>query len=295
LANYSGPNNRVIEIINFLAAHPTESFTLGELTERLSISHGSAHRVLKILTEARYLSRHPKHKTYSLGLALVAIGQSALEKHPAMDVARGEMSRLADELEVQCVVTAIVDDEMLFLAREGVSQTRGGLIAVGERHLFIPPLGLGYVAWGKQEDVESYLDKVPMKEELSAYLIDSLSLIRERGYSMVAKGPVLSGVRQIVSDYVDNYRDEAYWSKMQSLFEQLSKNEIQLLSLEGMSAVSLNHISAPVFAPSGEVALELSITGIRDNLSVEDAKRYAERLCVAAATVTRETHGRAPR
>ncbi|WP_372810629.1 helix-turn-helix domain-containing protein, partial [Litorivivens sp.] len=61
----SSSNTRAIDVINFLAAHPTEAFTLTELAEQLALSHGSAHRVLNALTEARYLSRHPKHKTYS--------------------------------------------------------------------------------------------------------------------------------------------------------------------------------------------------------------------------------------
>ena len=68
----SGPNARVIDVMNFLAARPTESFTLTEIALHLGLSNGSAHRVLTTLAESQYLSRHPKTKTYSLGMALGA-------------------------------------------------------------------------------------------------------------------------------------------------------------------------------------------------------------------------------
>src|SRR3546814_4826507 len=73
-------SRRIVRLINFFAAHPTESFTLSEVVDQLSISLGSAHRALRSLADARYLVRHPAHKTYSLGLALVAVGQAALER-----------------------------------------------------------------------------------------------------------------------------------------------------------------------------------------------------------------------
>src|SRR3546814_11594689 len=75
-------SRRIVRLINFFAAHPTESFTLSEVVDQLSISLGSAHRALRSLADARYLVRHPAHTTYSLALALVAVGQAALARHP---------------------------------------------------------------------------------------------------------------------------------------------------------------------------------------------------------------------
>ncbi|MGE4341290.1 MAG: helix-turn-helix domain-containing protein, partial [Pigmentiphaga sp.] len=69
-------NSRVVDIINFLATYPADSFSMSQISAHLGLSHGSAHRVLGTLTEAGYVSRHPRHKTYSLGLAMVMIGQA---------------------------------------------------------------------------------------------------------------------------------------------------------------------------------------------------------------------------
>ena len=50
-----GPAVTVPACLDFLAAHPTESFTLSELSRRLGINGASAHAVLTELTEAGYL------------------------------------------------------------------------------------------------------------------------------------------------------------------------------------------------------------------------------------------------
>lgn len=292
----SGTNNRVIEVINFLTAHPTESFTLSELAAHLGLSNGSAHRVLATLTEARYLSRHPKHKTYSLGVALVAVGQAALEKHRGIDVARREMARLTAELKGQCIATAIVDEELLFLAKEGTPQTHDGMNRVGERRPFLPPLGLGHVAWADKKSIASYLDKAAstLSEQMRGYLKKALEVIRQRGYVVAANGNALRALRQTAMFPMDQPRDDVYWSRVKQLIAELSEQEIQLLDIADMGEGGISYISVPVFSPSGTVALELSLSGMPSDLTVAEIERYAERLRAAAAIVTSETHGRAP-
>lgn len=295
-ANIAGPNSRVIDVINFLAAHPTEAFTLSELAEHLALSNGSAHRVLSVLTEARYLSRHPKHKTYSLGVALVAIGQAALEKHRGIDIARREMARLTDELKAQCIATAIVDDELLFLAKEGVSQTHDGLVRVGERRPFVPPLGLGHIAWADKKAIATYFARAPstLSDPLRDYLKTALGLIRQRGYAIAANGDALRALHQIAAHPVQRQSDDAYQLRIAELIGALSEKEIQLFSIADAGNADISYISVPVFSPLGTVALELALTGMPDNLSVAEIERYAERLRATAAIITSETHGRMP-
>lgn len=296
MADISGSNNRVIDVLNFLAAHPTEAFTLSELAGHLELSNGSAHRVLTALTEARYLSRHPKHKTYSLGVALVAIGQAALEKHRGIDIARREMARLTEELNVQCIATAIVDDELLFLAKEGLPQTHDGLNRVGERRPFVPPLGLGHIAWADKKAVAEYLARAQstLSDSMRDYLKTALDVIRQRGYIIAANGNALRALRQTATFPIDRQRDDAYWSRVHELIGALSEKEIQLLQIADAGNEGVSYISAPVFSPTGAVTLELALSGMPENLSAEEIERYAQRLRATAAIVTSETHGRMP-
>jgi DNA-binding IclR family transcriptional regulator len=148
MADRSNPTNRVLGVINFLAAHPAENFSLAEVARQVGLSKGSAHRLLTTMSEANFLSRDEKNKTYSLGVALVAVGQAALEKYRGLEIARREMARLTQELTVQCSATAVVGEDLLILAKEGVPQSHEGLNRVGERRPMIPPMGICFVAWG---------------------------------------------------------------------------------------------------------------------------------------------------
>ena len=48
---------RAISILDFLAAHPDDAFTLSDLAARLGINVASAHALLTVLVEAGYLGR----------------------------------------------------------------------------------------------------------------------------------------------------------------------------------------------------------------------------------------------
>jgi DNA-binding IclR family transcriptional regulator len=292
----SNPTGRVLDVLNFLAANPTETFTLAEIARHVGLSNGSAHRVLTTMAKARFLSRNEKHRTYSLGMALVAIGQAAVEKHRGIDIARREIARLSVELNVQCSANTVVDGELLVLVREGTPQSHLGLTRVGERRPLVPPLGLCHIAWGGEATIQSYLAKASghLSEAMRAHLLAAFPLIRRRGYAIAANGPNTRHVRQATALPIGQDRDEAYWSSVFGLVGQLSAKELQLFELCDAEPDGISYLSAPVFSPDGAVSFQLVISGLPSDLSAKKIERYAERLCAAAALITSETHGRRP-
>ena len=57
--------------------------------------------MLTALTDAGYVLRHPVDKTFTLGPAVIAVGNAAaVRQYEFVDFARGEMQALADELAV---------------------------------------------------------------------------------------------------------------------------------------------------------------------------------------------------
>ena len=297
MADISNPTSRVLDILNFLAAHPTESFTLAEIARHLGLSNGSAHRILTTMTDAHFLSRHPKHKTYALGMAPVAIGEAALEKHRGLEIARRAIARLAVELNVQCTINAIVEDDVLLLAKEGRSQTQDSLHRVGERTPIVPPIGIGLIAWSSAKDIAAYLAQAAahLSEPLQAHLQEALPLIRNRRYSIATAGPAMRKLRQTAIQRIGRPRDDAYWASLYALLGELTATEIQLFDIDDIGANGLSYISAPVFSPSGNVSFELMITGVPLNISVQTIKEFAEKLCATAAAVTSETYGQLPK
>jgi DNA-binding IclR family transcriptional regulator len=246
---------------------------------------------------AHFLSRNEKHRTYSLGTAMVAIGQAAVEKHRGIEIARREIARLAVELNVQCSANAVVDDEVLVLIKEGTPQSHLGLTRVGERRPLVLPVGLCHVAWGGEAAIQAYIGKASphLSEIVRTHLHSAFPLIRRRGYAIAVNGPGTGKSRQATVLPVDQVRDQAYWSSVFELVGQLSPNEVQLFDLGDAGADGISYIAAPVFSPAGMVSLTLVISGMPSSLSAPQIERYAERLCATAALITNEIHGRTPR
>jgi DNA-binding IclR family transcriptional regulator len=292
----SDPNHRPINVVTFLAAHPTETFTLAELTRHLGLSKGSAHRVMTALAESGFVHRHPRHKTYSLGIALVAIGQAALQKYPGIEFARREMARLVSELHVGCGATAIVNNEYLLLGREGAPHAYDGLTLVGERRFVVPPIGIGQMAWRGEAEVEEYLRRgaAYLTGPVCRRLRASFPIIRRRGYSMAANG---LGLRRLVQATIVPIGQTTHTvPKLSTLAHDVDipLDEYQMLAFNEARGKGVNYLAAPVFSPDGDICFELLVSGLPVEMTDGEFARYTTRLLLAADIVTKEIRGRKP-
>lgn len=292
----SDPNHRPINVVTFLAAHPTETFTLAEIVRHLGLSKGSAHRVMAALTETGFVHRHPRHRTYSLGIALVAIGQAALQKYPGIEFARREMARLVSELHVGCGTAAIVNDEYLLLGREGAPHAYDGLTLVGERRYVVPPIGIGQMAWRSQAEIGDYLDRgaAYLTGAARTRLTASLPLIRRRGYSMAANGVGMRRLVQATIVPIGHVHDAV--SELSSLAgdAEIPLGEYQMLSFEEARGKGVSYLAAPVFSPDGDIGFEILMSGFPVDLTATGFERCVARLLRAADIVTNEIRGRKP-
>jgi DNA-binding IclR family transcriptional regulator len=296
LSDNSNPNHRPINVVTFLAAHPTESFTLAEIAKQLGLSKGSSHRVMTALTESGFVSRHPRHKTYSLGMTLIAIGEAALERYPGVEHVRREMSRLVAELDVGCGASAIVNDEYLLLAREGTPRSYDGLTLVGERRSVVPSMGIGQMAWRSEREIEAYMAKgdAYLSDAARRHLLASLPEIRRRGYAMAANG---MGMRRLCSATVVPIGRAPGKAPVLSGLDRntdIPLEEYQMLGPDDHRGKGVNYIAAPVFSAEGEVCLDILMSGLPVDLKAADIERYAGQLTLAAETVTKEIRGRKP-
>lgn len=287
-------NRRVLDVINFLTARPLESFTLSEIAAQLNISNGSSHRVLKTLTQEGYLSCHPKHKTYSLGLVLISAGQAALARHPVIDIAQREMEILSARLGVQTIASALAGEELLFIAKAGSSATPQGVARVGQRRPFMPPLGLAHLAWAPAAQQQQYFSRFAqfLSPAQQDNLHQALPSIRQRGYSMSVQGDGLTEISRQLSESASDHRQAPFWQQMAPALAGLGRDEIQLLNLETLGEQRLSHVSAPVFDSEGGVILEVSLTGLEAHLTTAAILTYCEQLLATAAAITSDSYGR---
>ena len=277
---------RAVAVLNLLAAHPQQRYTLSEIARDLKLNKATLHAILGALTEEGYLVRDPGAKSYALGPALVALGNSAVSTFPAAECAVPEMRALTDELGLDCVASANISEEIVILARAGVPRPFGVYIQAGQRLPLAPPLGAVFVAWSDEATIERWLSKLgaPPKKATADHFRRAVRSVRTRGYSVGLEG----------SRRPRRARTATAGGSLEEEIRGVQLEEYALIDIEPKDPYFVNHIGAPAFGPDGEVAIALFLIGFTGTVSGAEVERDANRLLQAAGRVTKEIHGRAP-
>ena len=72
----SPQTDRVVTLLNILAADPSAGLSIAEIARRLGINKATCYPMLAALQDAGWLVRHPVRRTFHLGPALVPLGLS---------------------------------------------------------------------------------------------------------------------------------------------------------------------------------------------------------------------------
>lgn len=278
---------RAVAILDFLADHPTDSFSLSELARRLDLNKASTHATLAALVDAGYLLRHPTRKDYHLGPRLMTVGEAARNQFPVVDFARDELRRLSDDLGMECVASTAVADELVILDRAGPVRPIGVTVAVGFRFPLVPPMGTVFMAWSAPAEIDEWLRRVGPEaddRELERYR-RALATVRERGYSAGLDADTSRDLSEFLARRDDAGRRD---------LSPMAHDEYQLIELGGAEEYRLNSLGAPAFDAEGRVVLGMFVVGFRDVLTADQIPDFAERLMKATGAVTDSIHGRRP-
>ncbi|MCU1364761.1 MAG: transcriptional regulator, IclR family [Ilumatobacteraceae bacterium] len=281
---------RAIAVLNFLAAHPTDAFTLSDIAERLEINLASTHALLSVLVDAGYVSRHSRLRTFTLGTSVVALGSAAMEVHPGVDLARDAARDLSAELELEVAVTAAAGDDIVFLARAGAHRARGIAVHVGQRVPLVAPLGAVFMAWASAERIRSWRAGSHRPDDLDAVLAG----VRARGYSVALELDVRRGLGEALDHLADAPVDAATHRSVDALLAELDRRDYQLTALDERSSHDVSMIAAPVFGADGEPALAMTLLGFEPGMSAAQVASLGGRLRDVALVVTKQSRGRIP-
>jgi len=281
---------RAISVLNFLAAHPDDSFTLSDIAARLDINVASTHALLTVLAEAGYVSRHQRLRTFTLGPSVVALGSAALEIHPAIDLARDAARDLSTELDLEVAVTALAGDDIVFLARAGAHRARGIAVHVGQRVPLVPPLGAVFMAWADGTATAEWLARGPENNSLDAVLAG----VRSRGYSVALEHAARRGLGDALDHLADAPIEPGARETIDALVASLGQAEYQLTDLDLRPTYDVSMIAAPVFGADAEPVLALTLLGFQEGLAPEHVARFGERVRDAGLIVTKQSKGQIP-
>ncbi|MFM1723991.1 helix-turn-helix domain-containing protein [Rhodococcus sp. PAM 2766] len=293
----SPPTERVVQILDFLVAREEQRFGLSELARALSISKPTCLGILSELVSAGYLTRDPASKTYGLGPALIAAGRAAQRGFAIGSIARNQLDTLAAELGAVCTASAVVGDQVMILetvAPPGVALGRTAA-RVGQAYPFAPPVGLMYVIWSSDDDLEAWLRRDPalpvvLDRELLGrvvadcrnvgYLVERLTPVGRKLFSLmagVAGRDLPTELRELIGEMVSSLGERVY------LHSETEPDVDCPVSL----------IAAPVYDADGHQSLVLTLD-VGGSVSGAEIARRGAALVAAADAVTAEVGGRRP-
>lgn len=287
---------RALNIIDLLAAHGGEAFTLSEIVRRTGMSLGSAHAVLGTLEAGGYLSRHPINKAYSLGPALVAAGFVALDEQPGIRNAIDRAPELAERLGCEVVVTSASSETIMVLVRRGRRSPHGPDVRAGERIPLAPPLGVVFMAWSSPEEIDRWLARDPATDETAArHRQAALAVARERLYTVSAYSEAQHDFGALASELASVPGQPELSANLQGLLEALAETPYAVSEVQPGQTYDVGTIAAPVFDVNGAVMAAITATGLEPGIPTDEVLQKAELVRDTALLATRESGGRPPK
>lgn len=282
---------RATEIIDFLTSRGTTAFTLSEIAKELGINVASTHAILQALTKSGHLSRHPKHKTYTLGPALVAIGHVALRNHTLIARAETAAAELSRSQGVEVLLSMRAGDTVLGLAHFQVDGISRSLLRTGQRVPLHVPFGATLVAWESEAEIEKWIERgtsAKNETDLAHGLRGLLALIRERGYQICLKIDTQGEFKASPMDWEANRYVRAAAYRM-----QLVHNNFNALSFDPETArenelFSVDFMTVPLFDHHNRAIYALTLYDFERQMSGRDINALLTKLLAMCAAIGSE-------
>jgi DNA-binding IclR family transcriptional regulator len=267
---------RAVDVLNFLASHPDQGFTLSELVRRLGINVASMHAILAVLAQAEYVTRDDARRIYTTGPMLVPLGHAALHRHGAIVAARAALAKLASDLDVTGLVVGAAGSEMVILDEVATRPDRSP--SVGQRIRMVAPMGGVFVAWSDDERMNEWLATAPAAvREQRAVLERWLESIRDQGYAVGLETTARQGLRRAVRDLREQPGSRAAKGRLRSNVAQLGDIATVLLEARAKESYAVAHVAAPIRSNDG-VSLSLYLMGFRRPLGADELERIGAAL-----------------
>jgi DNA-binding IclR family transcriptional regulator len=284
--------SRAAQVIDYLSVHPGQPLSLTEIARALGINAASTLAVLAALADSGYVIRHPTHKTYTLGPALVAVGHAALVQHPALEAARQELALVADEIGAQCTASVLMGHVLVAVIAQGRARSTGTSSSVGTRVPFSAPFGAPFAAYGSDATRQRWIGGAQVSDIRTRRLEQTLAEVRQRGYAVWPDSETRAELGQRLWALADAPKNAALQREIQRLLEELSDSFVSL-NLGQNEPIDVANVTVPVFSPSGEVIMILTGVGFASPLDGDTVASVGARLRASAEVLGTRTFGAA--
>ena len=262
----SPQTERVVELMKLLGAKGKESLSLAEVSRSLAVNKSTCYSMLTALTDAGWLMRDPKRKTYRVGPTLVEIGRNAAIASPALDFAQGPMRRLSLELGLNCVVLTLGSDFYMVADEAHDLRAGRGTFFLGVPIPKVPPYGMFWVPWAEEQERSHWYESVPTAVRSS--FERAAEATRGRGFSVELHATPeerLSATLEADGITREGDRIAAIIAGLAPMLR--ARSDFILTEWTDDEKYSVSNIAAPVFDGGGHVTLALAVAGFQSTIS----------------------------
>lgn len=205
-----------------------------------------------------------------------------------VDFARTDMIKLADELNVECLASTAMDDELVIIASAGKPGRR--LVgSVGQRVPFLPPVGMAIAAWASDFETAQWIRRVTATTDRVDELIleKKLNIVKRRGWALALASPAQMMLEAAVAQLDPRSPTSHQQAEVAAAVTQMvTADGYEPAEISPSEVYHVRHISAPVLAPDGSVAFALNIYGLRKDLTGAELIRNANHLVRRAEAIS---------
>jgi DNA-binding IclR family transcriptional regulator len=293
LERTSPPTARVVRLLNFMVAHQGSRYGLAELSRRCEVSKPTCLGIVTELVAAGYLTREEKGKTYGLGPALISAGRAAQRDLAAGPMVRAYLEELSERFRTICSASAVVGDKIAVVEIVAPPGVRAPA-QVGQTYPFAPPVGLMYLLWEPDEEVDRWLRREPVlpvdldRDHLrkvaadcraSGYLVEGMTPESMRLHTMMAGAAthdLPADVRYLLGEMVSNLGERMYFGE--SLRDSAETHRVSLIAAptfdaDARTSMLLNMYVDREIANSEIATLGTALRGVADQITAEAGGR----------------------
>ena len=254
----SAPTERVLDIVELLSRTGNREMRFSDVVRELDLSQGTAHAILKTLSDRGWVTRDPVAKTFALGPTLTLVASRLDTARPMAHLARDAARRLAETTAMPASVIERIGDELLITAFERPADASVTPLP-NERIPYAPPFGVGFAAWDTPSERQAWVRRGASGDSaLSERLATVLDRTRERGYDVDWMTPTLAQAAHAIGTLSGDTLPQNLRSIIDRLrVEFTSAGLIPDDTTRGAHPVAT--ISAPVLDDDGRIQLVLAV------------------------------------
>lgn len=282
----SPPTDRVVAIVEFLAAEPEPS-SVATIATRLEFNRSTATAILAALERAGWVERRPDLR-YSLGAGLYGVAEAVRAAFPVSHQFGDVLDDLAQRTQCDATLALVGNSTLTFVnVARGHGQVPAG-VSVGGHVPLTAPLGAAVIAYRDRRVQERWLDSAaPESRDVLEGLLEH---VRQTGVAVFGLGDanleVLVVLAEVAQMLTEHPRRSALQRQVFDLLSNLAGNSYTAAELASEADLSVSYLSAPVFV-DGQPVYEVQLGPLQSAVSPAKRTKYMDEIRSAATVLSR--------